>query len=263
MTIFAIKRAAGLGLASLQRLLTAAGLRQSDRALAADAQRYWDDPADENWAANSHFRAAMGDDLWLRMGKEHLAVVDKAAGAVGFDRQPDTVLDWGCGGGANAVALASRCERLIGLDVSRAALAETERQLRANTAASFQPVRVDVGKPEAVLDQVDRQSVDLIVSFYVFELIPSPAYGERLLRIMYQLLAPGGMAVIQIKYATGFGTTARGWGYRRGLAEMTTYRAEVFWQLAEEAGFADIALVNLVARNELDSRYAYFALKRP
>jgi hypothetical protein len=46
-----------------------------------------------------------------------------------------------------------------------------------------------------------------------------------------------------------------------GLAEMTTYAIDEFWQLGQRCGFVPKA-VHLVPRNELDERYACFFLAR-
>ncbi len=43
---------------------------------------------------------------------------------------------------------------------------------------------------------------------------------------------------------------------------MTTYRIEEFWELTQRCGFVP-ETIELVPRNELDQRYAYFLLSRP
>lgn len=123
----------------------------------------------------------------------------------------------------------------------------------------FRPVAIDVADPEAAVPQIGG-GCDIFLSFYVFELIATPEYGERLLRIAHQVLAPGGLGLIQIKYDTGgWRTRSRRRSYRRRLAEMTTYRIDEFWKLAVRCGLTPKA-VTLVPVNELDRRYAYFFL---
>lgn len=176
-----------------------------------------------------------------------------------FDRSWKRVVEWGCGGDANAVHFAPRAEEFIGVDVSMEPLRECEKQVLAVCETPFRPIAIDVAEPEAAIAQVEGWC-DVFVSFYVFELIPSPEYGERLLRIAAELLAPGGLALIQIKYDAGrWRTKPRRRAYRSGLAEMTTYPIDGFWQLAQRCGFVPQA-VHLVPRNELDERYAYFFL---
>ncbi|MFC5993283.1 class I SAM-dependent methyltransferase, partial [Pseudonocardia hispaniensis] len=166
---------------------------------------------------------------------------------------------WGCGGGANAVAFAPQAREFIGVDVSPESLRECERQVARVCDTPFRPVLIDVAAPEAALEAIPGPC-EAFLSFYVFELLPTPAYGERILRIAHRLLAPGGLALIQIKYDTGsWRTKPRGRSYRFGPAGMTSYPIPAFWQLAQRCGLRP-EYVHLVPRDELDERYAYFLL---
>jgi SAM-dependent methyltransferase len=254
------KRAAAVAEDACQRLLATVGVRESDAKIGKDSQEYWSNRDAKRWADNAHMPGSntfAGNDLWDQIGARHANMFRHAC----IDSRP-TVVDWGCGGGMNAVALAPMVGGIIGVDVSDDMLDEAERQVRAASNCPFRKVRIDVNAPEKALLEVGAGTVDAWVSFYVFELIPSPAYGERLLRIAFEMLRPGGLALIQIKYSTGsLLTRSRGRGYRRGLAAMTTYRIDEFWTLAEKAGFQPDS-VQLVARDELDERYAYFSLSK-
>lgn len=246
------------------RILTAAGVRQSQAALTGDAQQYWSAPDDGRWQSDSHWRGAgvfEGTDLWSQIGVRHLAMVERAAKAVAFDRPWSRIVEWECGGGANAVHFAPRAQEFVGVDISAETLSECGKQVAAVCDTAWRPVQVDVANPEAAADQVE--SCDLWLSYYVFELVPSREYGVRLLHIAHRMLRPGGLACIQIKYSDGsWSTRPRRWGYRSGVAGMTAYRVEEFWELAERIGFVP-ELVELRPRDELDYRYAYFTLRRP
>ncbi|MGH3517110.1 MAG: class I SAM-dependent methyltransferase [Haloechinothrix sp.] len=170
-------------------------------------------------------------------------------------------MEWGCGGGANAIHFAPQCEEFIGVDVSSDTLDECARQIAATCATVFRPVQIEVAQPEQAVDKIGS-TCDIFLSFYVFELIPTPEYGERLVRIARNLLAPGGLALIQIKYDEGrFWTKPRRRSYRSGVAEMTTYPIADFWQLASKCGLRPES-IELVPKNELDERYAYFLLSK-
>lgn len=248
----------------LQRTLSTAGVQQSDKRIAADAQAYWGQPDGDRWHANSHWKEASvfaDNDLWSAIGKEHLELFERGARMAGFDREWDRIVDWGCGGGANAVAFAPRTREFIGVDISADSLRQCEREVAAVCDTPFTAISIDVGRPETALAQV-RQPCDVFLCFYVFELIPSPEYGERLLRIAHHMLAPGGLALIQVKYNTGsWWTRPRRRSYRSGLAEMTTYPIDRFWKIAADNGFTPQA-VHLVPQNELDQHYAYFFLTK-
>jgi hypothetical protein len=117
-----------------------------------------------------------------------------------------------------------------------------------------------VMEPETAVPDIG--SCDVFLCVYVFELIPTPEYGVRLLTVARDLLAPGGIALIQIKYDDGrWLSRPRRRGYVGELAGMTTYQIPMFWQLAEQSGLTPVS-VELVPRNELDERYAYFFLTK-
>lgn len=264
-TMSRIKRWGATAEAFVQRSLASVGLRQSESKISRDSQVYWSHPEGKRWKADSHWQDApvfAGTDLWSRIGRQHLDMLDRGARMVGFDRPWHRVIEWGCGGGANAVHFAPRAKEFIGVDISAESLRECTRQVDAACETSFQPVLVDVADPEKALREVG-ESCDIFLCFYVFELIPTPEYGERLLRIARELLAPGGLALVQVKYDAGrWSTRPRRRAYRSGLAEMTTYPIASFWELAEACGLQPEA-IRLVPKNELDERYAYFLLSRP
>ncbi|MGW5700241.1 class I SAM-dependent methyltransferase [Amycolatopsis japonica] len=247
-----------------QRALATVGAKQSESAISADAQGYWNAPDGKRWKDNSHWRDSGtfdGNDLWSEIGARHLEMFEGGARLAGFDRPWNRVIEWGCGGGANAVHFAPRAQEFIGVDISAETLAECGKQVANVCDTPFQAVDIDVANPEAALSVV-KEPCDVYVSFYVFELIPTPEYGERLLRIARELLVPGGLALIQVKYDPGtWRTRSRRRSYRSGLAAMTTYRVDAFWQLAERCGFTPKA-IQLVPKNELDERYAYFFLQK-
>lgn len=258
------RRAVRRGADVAQRMLATAGMRQSDARISADAQAYWRQPGDAEWQSNSHWRtgtAFAGSDLWSEIGRRHLAMFERGTRTAEFTRPWGRVLDWGCGGGANAIHFAPRADEYIGVDISAETLTRCGLEVAAVSDTPWRPVLIDVTEPEQALQKVD--GCDVWLCFYVFELIPSPEYGQRLLRIAHQQLAPGGLAFIQIKYSDGRrATRSRRRSYRSGLASMTTYRIDEFWELTQRCGFVPES-VELVPRNELDERYAYFLLTRP
>lgn len=238
---------------------------QSTGRRAADAASYWRTERDSHWRSNSHFRdsPAFADDpdLWRRIGSEHLELVRMAARATGWVWESPRVVDWGCGGGANAVAVAPHAGDLVLVDLSATTLEECARQVGAACDTPVTTVVADVDDPEAVLDQV--AGCDLFLCFYVLELVPSREHGARLLRLAARSLRPGGLAVVQFKYDDGASTSApRHRDYVRHLANMTTYPIPDFWQLAVDVGL-EPRLLTLVPANELDQRYAYLAMTKP
>jgi SAM-dependent methyltransferase len=251
--------------ALLQRTLSTVGARQSESKISAQAQEFWNESSSARWKANSHWRDACefeDDDSWSKIGVQHLAMFRRGARMVEFDRPWGRVVEGGCGGGANAMHFAPQADQFIGVDVSTDSLDECGRQVAEACGTHFRPVLVDVSAPEDALRGLGPSSCNIFLSFYVFELIPTPEYGERLLRIAYELLSPGGLALIQIKYDVGrWRTKPRRRAYRSGVAQMTTYTIDAFWQLAARCGLKPES-IELVPKNNLGERYAYFLLSK-
>ncbi|MDX3929883.1 MAG: class I SAM-dependent methyltransferase [Shinella sp.] len=251
---------------AILRTIHKSGIRQSDRKIAEEAQAYWGNTDQNNFRSNSHWRGDLGlsDEVWLELGKPHVCLLRNHLKIAGLKQPLRRIVEWGCGGGANAIHFAKEAHEYVGVDVSDASLAECQRNLNEVGYENFVPVLIEVAQPEDAVDAI-HEACDLFLCTYVFELIPSPEYGQRLLKIAHHLLHPGGLAIIQIKYETHEShTRTRRWGYRSNIANMTTYPIEVFWQLTEEVGFKPQS-VSLRPKDDLvhDERYAYFVLEKP
>lgn len=254
-----IVKMAALRLAQLLRV------SQPERVRRADAQRFWRDPTQDRHAINSHWKgdAGLTDEVFALLGQQHLEIYRQLARMIGLDERAPRIVEWGCGGGVNAVAFASICERYVGVEISQPSLDECSRVLGDRGRQCFQPVLIDIDQPEQATARI-VEPCDLFLCTYVFELIPSQEYGERILRVARDLLRPGGLAMIQIRYATSdWRTRPRPWGYRRNLANMTTYAIDDFWQRCERALLRPHGVILQPSQPLLDeARYAYFGLTR-
>ena len=171
----------------------------------------------------------------------------------------------GCGGGAAAVVLAPGTEEYCGVDISAASLKECERQIALHGLKNFRPLLIDASDPESAVRQLGRGTCDLFFSAYVLELVPTPEYGLRLLKIASELSTTGGLAIIQIKYDDGdLITASRRWSYGRNLAWNATYRIADFWRAAQTCDLVPKA-ISLVPDDPItdDRNYAWFALLKP
>ena len=121
-------------------------LPQSLRRRAAEAQDYWTAPNGERWASDSHLRDTVPG--WDRIGPQHREMFEAFARGVGVDPQPARVLEWGCGGGANAVAFAPSAVEFIGVDVSPESLAACAKEVANVCSTPFTSVLVGVDSPE-------------------------------------------------------------------------------------------------------------------
>jgi len=102
----------------LAAALAAAGRRRFRNRIAGQAARYWSEPTGSAWEANSHWRSGIGDQAWLEVGVDHWTIYETFARALNSP-SPNTVMEWGAGGGANAVAFAPHAQRFIAADISQ------------------------------------------------------------------------------------------------------------------------------------------------
>jgi hypothetical protein len=245
-------------------MLSRVGFRHSPEKLERDAADYWSDgEGSASWRSNSHWRGGTIDDsLWSSIGADHLELWRMFAAAVGEKPERGRIVEWGVGGGANAVHFAPLAGEFVAVDVAQASLDESQRQVRAVSDTPFVPVLVDIVSPESAVTSIPAPC-DLFLCFYVLELVPTQDYGLRIVKLAEQMLADGGLAVIQIKYSTDrLQTKSRNRRYTRHVANMTTYRIDEFWSAAKSCGL-DPLLISLVTENALDERYAYYLLQKP
>ena len=259
-----LRRAAGAARNRAHFALGQAGLVHSSSRLTHDASQYWYGERDDRWQNDSHWHSGSKFEdtgLWGAMGQEHLRLYQRLRQTASEPAPLKRIIDWGCGGGANAVSFAPLAEELIVVDVNAESIDECTRQVALAGSTPFVKVLANIAHPEEAARDIPRPC-DLFLCLYVLELVPTQAYGLRLMRIAYNLLGQGGQAFVQVKYATGsWRTRPRRRSYRTDVAG-NTYRIEDFWTAMASIGFRPEA-VALVPENDLDERYAYFLLSKP
>jgi len=239
---------------------------ETEPKLISDSQIYWNDISDGSLKQNSHWRGVgifADDSRWLALGRSHIELFERFAKTVDLKPPLLRIVEWGCGGGMNAVHFGRLAEEFYGVDISSASLEECGKQMSVTGLRNFRPVLIDAAQPEGATKLI-QGPCQLLISTYVFELLPTPEYGLRVLRIAHELLAPGGIAMIQIKYNEGnWNTKSKRWAYVKNLAWNATYRIEEFWRAAEECGFT-AQMVTLLPLQPLvnDRNYAYFLLQK-
>jgi SAM-dependent methyltransferase len=234
-------------------------VHESDAKLIRDSQKFWDSEDDKH--LRQHWRGAgifADEQRWLAWGQYHLEIFDRLTRGLGFAAQVDSMVEWGCGGGANAVHFAPMARKFYGVDIARDNLEECERQLAGIGYADYQPVQIEAADPEAALARI-ADSIDVFLCLGVFEIFPTPAYGERVLRTAHELLRPGGIAFLNVRYPGDRQHRTKQWGYARNFASNTFYGIDEFWLKLEKAGFEPQSMV-LVPNLPINrgSRYAYY-----
>lgn len=246
----------------LAKAMNTIGGHRFQNSIIRQASQYWSSPLDREWEANSHWRDAISDESWLEVGNEHWAIYQRFASAMAIP-SPGSIVEWGVGGGANAVAFGPHATRFIAADVSEANLAECARQMRSACDTPMDTRLIDLAHPEGAVQGLQGQC-DTFLCLYVIELTTGRDEVARILRLAERVLTPDGLAVVQVKYHTADRRTrgTPGLRYTRNIASTTTFAIDDFWRLAGECGLRP-ELITLVPQNRLDSRYAYFALSKP
>ena len=160
---------------------------------ASESERYWDERARENalfYVDNELEYSDPDTEAFWQRGEEVFRLM---LDMVGLEVRPtDTVLDIGCGVGRLTRALATRAERVYGLDVSR-------EMLRLAREHNPQLKNVEwVHGDGASLRGIEDRSVDGCFSHVVFQHIPDPKITLAYVRDMGRVLRPGGWALFQV-----------------------------------------------------------------
>lgn len=230
-----------------------------------DAQAYWSQSATDRWRRDlSHWRGVgrWQEDAWLAVGDLNLALIREALQHCAL--QPSVlpgmnVLEWGCGGGANARVLCRECRHVWGVDISQPNLAECARQMRAFGHTNFTPVPIPIEQPEAAASCAAARGIafDLVVSTAVFQRFPSRAYGARVLTTLRRVMCDGAFAFVQIRHNDGTAAHAPNTAdYHRNAITFTSYTTREFTDLLRASRF-EVLLRRIDIKPELQS-YEYF-----
>jgi SAM-dependent methyltransferase len=163
------------------------------RVEAREMEAFWDRRADEDpfhFVDNRQpYRAPDLDEFW-RSGDDALERIEATLGAA--ISAGDEVVEIGCGVGRLTRALAARGARVLALDVSSRML-DRARQLNPGLAG-VEWIHGD-GKS---LQGIGSASVDVCLSFVVFQHIPDPSVTLGYVHEMGRVLRPGGFAAFQV-----------------------------------------------------------------
>ena len=161
----------------------------------------------ENLAANDayfavstfdKFRAsnidAAGKEEFFQTGREHVERIwNEIAIGFGLELKPRRALDYGCGVGRVLLALAGKCEAVVGVDISPTMLDETRRNYESRGMANV------TLQDAADFAKAETERYDLVHSYIVLQHI-DPTIGNDLIRTMIERLEPGGVGMLHVTY---------------------------------------------------------------
>ncbi len=138
--------------------------------------------------------AAALADFW-GTGEAHVErLAALFAAHLGRELRPGRSLDFGCGVGRVLLPLARRSVQVVGVDVSPSMLAEARKATEAKGMANVELVEF-TGSLAGL-----RGPFDFVHSYIVLQHIPVDQ-GLALIAELLGLLAPGGLAMLQLTYA--------------------------------------------------------------
>jgi ubiquinone/menaquinone biosynthesis C-methylase UbiE len=160
-------------------------------------RRDWEELADYNpeWAVlTSPDSKTSGWDMdaFFESGREQIDSVLARAAELGRPQGHDSVLDFGCGVGRLAPALADAFGRYVGVDISEGMI-ERARELNSQLAnAEF------IRNEQEGLSRFQDEEFDAVVSFLVLQHLPDRSTIRSYLSEMARVLAPGGLIAVQL-----------------------------------------------------------------
>lgn len=249
-------------LRTLVRGLT--GYREDGARLGEAAQAFWNDLRTPVRRQDAHWRGhgVFADDaVWLGVGRAHVELLERALARRGERLQAPRVVEWGCGGGANAVHFGRDASVFYGVDLSAESLSECARQMAAEGLGCFVPVQVEANRPRDALARIEAP-VDLFLCLYVIELLPTEAHALEVMDIAAELLRPGGWALVHIRRAKP-GRGSRPWDYAGNMAMNVRFTVDAFGRACSERGLEVRHVETRDEVPELNERdYVYFVLQR-
>lgn len=241
---------------------------QPEDKVISDSVKYWNNDYSEKFtlSQDAHWRGKgifEDEERWLKIGEENLDLISRYSGPLNLHFPVKQIVEWGCGGGANAIHFAPITEEFVGIDIAAESLKECEQQIARCGLNNFHPMLIEASRPESVLND-NRLCPDIFLCTYVYELLPSRAYGLRVLSIANKILKNDGVALIQVRYNDGrMDKYAIKCKYSRNPYNMTTYAIEEFWNHSISHGFEPIGVVLKPIQPLVnDQHYAYYILKK-
>lgn len=217
----------------------------------ADVTAYWNRPSREG-RRRSHWREAMPDE-WEQIGRSHGEMLREQWPEVAKMLEPDAKwVEWGCGGGANVAMLSEIASEVYGVDVCDASLDECDRIMDARSYRGFFGVLIAPDNPESVTDCM--RCLDGFLSTSTFQHFPSKQYTERIVRLIPQLVRPGGYVFVQIRRDSPKNVTPdAALPYEQRAMYATVYDVDEFGDLLATHG-VDVEKIEDIDRGQ----YSYF-----
>jgi SAM-dependent methyltransferase len=166
------------------------------------AKETWEDLAanDAYFAVSTFdkFRSANIDaaakEDFFQSGRDHVERIwNEIENGFQLKLKPRRALDYGCGVGRVLLALAEKCETVVGVDISPTMLDKTRKNCKDSGITNFEL------QDATNFAAADAETYDLVHSYIVLQHI-DPKIGNDLMRKMIERLEPGGVGMLHVTY---------------------------------------------------------------
>jgi ubiquinone/menaquinone biosynthesis C-methylase UbiE len=123
-------------------------------------------------------------------------VFDNFAQSLSKDCTKLVALEWGCGGGANAVELCKKFKKIFLVDISEQSIAACKERLESAGVSNFEFIHLSTLRD---FEKLKNIRVDAIFSTAVFQHFPSKEYAREVLLEMSKILSSKGFIMIQVR----------------------------------------------------------------
>lgn len=149
-------------------------------------------------ATFDNFRSAAIDEKarreFFESGSRHVAEVwSEIESRFDVELRPKHALDYGCGVGRISLPMAAKCGRVTGVDISRAMLNETRRNM---TEKGIENISLQTTEE---FENADADIYDFVHTYIVLQHV-NPSVGCGIIEKITQRLAPGGFGMIHITH---------------------------------------------------------------
>jgi hypothetical protein len=226
--------------------------------LLSEAHEVWNRTAEPGecraWA---HWCEDKGDVFWKQRARDHKRRFQKIQELSGKRIEGGFAAEWGVGGGLNLQAFHGHFTAFYGIDISEPTLQECCRRAQEAHISNFIPVWVDISQPASALATVDSGSCVFVLSTACFQHFPSKEYAAEVVKVLYDMLQPGGLCMIQYRWDDGsrfYASKDKAYSAGKNCIRFTSHTIYDFVGICKKVGFKVLSAINMALAN---SNYTY------
>jgi len=226
--------------------------------LLREAHEVWNRTSEPGYhRAWAHWREGKGEVFWKKRARDHKRRFQRIQDLSGKRLGGGFAVEWGVGGGLNLLALHGHFTAFYGIDISEPTLQECCRRAQEAHVSNFIPVWLDISQPASALTTVAPGTCAFALSTACFQHFPSKEYAAEVVKVLYDMLQPGGLCMIQYRWDDGsrfYAQKDKDYNKSRNCIRFTSHTIYDFVGICKKAGFEVLSAVNMALAN---SNYTY------